>query len=39
LQKLPPILARRGYSETDIAAICHGNWLRFLSNMWAEGSH
>ena len=30
LQKLPPLLAARGYSEEDIAAILGGNWLRFL---------
>jgi membrane dipeptidase len=30
LQKLPPILRRRGYSETDIEAIMHGNWVRFF---------
>lgn len=31
LQKLPTILARRGYSETDIEGIMHGNWIRVLS--------
>jgi membrane dipeptidase len=30
LQKLAPILQQRGYSESDVAAIFHGNWLRFF---------
>jgi membrane dipeptidase len=30
LQKLGPLLAARGYSEEDIAAILGGNWLRSL---------
>ena len=28
LQKLAALLADRGYSDDDIAAIMHGNWLR-----------
>ena len=31
LQSLATILARRGYSEADIAGIMHGNWIRKLS--------
>jgi membrane dipeptidase len=31
LQKLAPILSRRGYTGADIDAIFHGNWLRFFS--------
>ncbi len=34
LQKLPGLLSRRGYSDTDIQKILHGNWLRFLRNAW-----
>ncbi|MEM7383392.1 MAG: membrane dipeptidase [Verrucomicrobiota bacterium] len=30
LQKLAPILSRRGYSEGAIDGIFHGNWLRFF---------
>jgi membrane dipeptidase len=30
LQKLGPILARRGYTQDDVAGIFHGNWLRFF---------
>lgn len=30
LQKLKPILARRGYDDPQIDAIFHGNWLRLL---------
>lgn len=33
LQKLPDILRRRGYSEVDVAAVMHGNWLRTLERM------
>ncbi|MBL4678847.1 MAG: dipeptidase [Mucilaginibacter sp.] len=34
LQKVPEILTKRGYSETDIEQMMHGNWLRFLRNAW-----
>jgi membrane dipeptidase len=30
LQKLAAILAQRGYSDADIDAVMHGNWLRFF---------
>ncbi|MCH8043762.1 MAG: membrane dipeptidase [Planctomycetes bacterium] len=36
LQKIPPMLAERGYSEEDIAGIMHGNWLQLLERAWAE---
>jgi membrane dipeptidase len=32
LQKLAELLAWRRYSDADIAAIMHGNWLRFLAS-------
>jgi Zn-dependent dipeptidase, microsomal dipeptidase homolog len=35
LQKLAGILTVRGYAETDITAIMHGNWLRLLRSSWA----
>jgi membrane dipeptidase len=35
LQKIPAILSGRGYSDEDIAAIMHGNWLRLLNDAWA----
>ena len=38
LQKVVPILEKRGYSKEDIANIAHGNWLRFLQNAWKSGS-
>ena len=31
LQRLTEILARRGYSQEQIAGIMHGNWIRKLS--------
>jgi membrane dipeptidase len=34
LQKLPVLLTLRGYTEADIQKILHGNWLRFLRNVW-----
>src|SRR4029079_3630234 len=34
LQQLSGLLSARGYSATDIAAIMHGNWLRFLRRVW-----
>jgi membrane dipeptidase len=30
IQKIPELLRKRGYSEADIAAVMHGNWLRLL---------
>jgi membrane dipeptidase len=35
LQKLPAILAARGYSEVDIAGIMGGNWVAFLRKAWS----
>ncbi len=34
LQALGEILQMRGYSDADIAAIMHGNWLRVLRQSW-----
>jgi membrane dipeptidase len=34
LAKLPALLARRGYKPEDIAGIMHGNFLRFLRQVW-----
>jgi membrane dipeptidase len=34
LQKLPDMLAKRGYCRADIEKILHGNWLRFIRNAW-----
>lgn len=36
LQKIPAKLAGRGYSDTDINNIMHGNWLRLLYTAWGE---
>lgn len=30
LQKIPQLLAKRGYSAEDIQKVAHGNWLRIL---------
>jgi membrane dipeptidase len=34
LQKIPGLLAKRGYAPADIEKIMHGNWLGFLRNAW-----
>lgn len=34
LQKLPSLLSKRGYANSDIEKVMHGNWLRFLRNAW-----
>jgi membrane dipeptidase len=34
LARLPAILRRRGYSEADVEAIAHGNFIRFLREAW-----
>ncbi|NUM48552.1 MAG: membrane dipeptidase [Anaerolineales bacterium] len=36
LQKIPEMLEARGYSETDIVGIMHGNWARFLRRVWTR---
>jgi membrane dipeptidase len=35
IQKIPVLLRQRGYAEADIAAIMHGNWIRFFGEAWA----
>lgn len=30
LQRLVDLLCQRGYSDSDVEAICHGNWVRFF---------
>ncbi|MBS0209257.1 MAG: membrane dipeptidase [Planctomycetes bacterium] len=34
LARIPDMLARRGYSPEDVAAVMHGNFLRFLREAW-----
>ncbi|WP_454802446.1 dipeptidase [Mucilaginibacter phyllosphaerae] len=34
LQKIPALLQKRGYTDTDVNNMMHGNWLRFLRNAW-----
>lgn len=34
LQKIAPLLEKRGYSNLDIQNVMHGNWLRFLRKAW-----
>ncbi len=35
LQRIPDMLARRGYKKEDITMVMHGNWLRFLRKAWS----
>ena len=35
LQKVAGLLADRGYSEEDVEAIMHGNWIRRLREIWS----
>jgi membrane dipeptidase len=37
LQKLPAMLAARGYPAADVERIAHGNWIAFLQRAWAGG--
>jgi membrane dipeptidase len=34
---IPEALAQKGYSDTDIEKICHGNFMRVLENCLEEG--
>ncbi len=34
LQKIPTLLANRGYSDQDIQKVMHGNWLGFFEKAW-----
>ncbi len=38
LQKIPPLLAQKGFKPDDIEAVMHGNWLRFFQTAWSKGS-
>lgn len=35
LQKIAEILSARGYTDDDVKAIMHGNWLRLLRRAWS----
>lgn len=35
LQKIADTLSERGYKESDVASIMHGNWLRLLHRAWS----
>jgi membrane dipeptidase len=34
IQKIPDLLRRRGFSEEDVRAVMHGNWIRFFREAW-----
>ena len=36
MQNIAGLLADRGYADSDIAAVMHGNWLRLLRQSWAN---
>ena len=33
--RIPALLKKRGYTDTDVEKVMHGNWLRFLRKAWA----
>lgn len=35
LQSIPAIMEKRGYTQSDINNLMHGNWLRFLRKAWS----
>jgi membrane dipeptidase len=35
LQRVPDLLRRRGYRESDVEGILYGNWVRFFKEAWA----
>jgi membrane dipeptidase len=35
LQKIPALLAQRGYSGQDIENVCSGNFIRFVRDAWS----
>jgi len=34
LQRFPSLLRKRGYKDTDIENVMHGNWIEFLRRAW-----
>jgi membrane dipeptidase len=36
IQKIPSLLRKRRYAETDIANMMHGNWTRLLKKTWTR---
>jgi membrane dipeptidase len=36
LQRLPDLLAQRGYKADAVAGILYGNWVRFFREAWTK---
>lgn len=36
LQKIPALLRAKGYKESDVEGVMHGNWLRFFQRAWTK---
>jgi membrane dipeptidase len=36
LQRVPELLRKRGYKETDVEGIMCGNWVRFFKEAWSR---
>jgi membrane dipeptidase len=36
VQRIPGLMRRRGYNETDIEAIMGDNWMRFFERAWTQ---
>jgi len=35
LQNIPSLLRAKGYSESDVEGVMHGNWIRFFKQAWS----
>lgn len=38
LQNIAALLREKGYAESDIEAVMHGNWIRFFTQAWSPSS-
>jgi membrane dipeptidase len=36
LQRIPDLMRKRGYRETDIEGVLNGNWMHFFETAWAH---
>jgi membrane dipeptidase len=36
LQRVPEMLRRRGYKESDVEGVMYGNWVRFFREAWTK---
>jgi len=36
LQRIPAMLKDKGYADSDIEGVMHGNWVRFFEQAWSS---